>query len=192
MQAAFLQGATRVTKKLEMSKVQRPSGAQSMEQGWPLMLPRMPPRSAAGWAGRRRQGGREAGVGACSRAGWLGRGGGWLEWGGRPPAGRAGSDCKRVGRRHSGLPACMHVSAPGQSRLHEQEVVAQSTLLLLPLKPHSVALQVIGLSVLPVRARWTSQYWSAAAQYTAATRRDGAGWGRMGQDGAGDSHHTWG
>jgi hypothetical protein len=47
MQAAFLQGATRVTKKLLISKVQRPSGVQSMEQGWPLMLPRMPPRSVA-------------------------------------------------------------------------------------------------------------------------------------------------
>jgi hypothetical protein len=59
----------------------------------------------------------------------------------------------------------MLAHAPGQSRLQEQDVVAQSTLELLALKPHSVALQVMGLSVLPVSARCTWQYWSAAVQY---------------------------
>ena len=53
-------------------------------------------------------------------------------------------------------------------------MVAQSTLELLPLKPHSVALQVMGLSVLPVRARCTWQYWSAAVQGGAAQGRAGS------------------
>ena len=44
-------------------------------------------------------------------------------------------------------------------------MVAQSTLELFALKPHSVALQVMGLSVLPVSAKCTWQYWSAAAGY---------------------------
>lgn len=105
-----------------MSKVQRPSGVQSMEQGLPLMLFRMPWTSAVqGLVGSKQAGGVANGAQAGKRRGsvWASSqegeqpGGGWL------PTLSATQGC---------------ITAPGHSRSHSHIVVAQSTRVEFPLQ----------------------------------------------------------